>query len=106
MLVLVPRVLSVRVRFTAVKMRTLSKKGMVVKKAWWSSFAVVVVYRAVFISSYTHTVCSHEQSSPVATETLSHRKKNRVPDLGFYPINLGICSIKCIHCCLRHFEYV
>ena len=25
----------------------------------------------------------------------THRKKNRVPDLGFYPINLGICSIKC-----------
>ena len=71
MLVLVPRVLSVRVRFTAVETRTLSKKGMVVKKARWSLFAVVVVYRAVFISSYTHTVSSHEQSSPVATETLS-----------------------------------
>ena len=35
-----------------------------------------------------------------------HREKNRVPDLGFYPIDLGICSIKCIHCCLRPFEYV
>ena len=23
-----------------------------------------------------------------------HRGKNRVPDLGFYPIDLGICSIK------------
>ena len=26
-----------------------------------------------------------------------HRKKNPAPDLGFYPVDLGICSIKRIH---------
>ena len=43
---------------------------------------------------HRHELEKKQQKSQRMKEVDHHRGKNRVPDLGFYPIDLGICSIK------------